>query len=403
MGSNVPLIIECPPLFPFEYIYKIFSRFRISKFECVSVFEGFCQVNIHLTDGVVLQCENLDFDETIPNSFGNLTERFTADELECGTPVLIQEFVQDLTNWFSSECCRCVWILTAEPGVHQIWFDFFHPMDLRFVFFLETDRQRLNASSFFALSDKMWEKDDKTKKVFRGQVICRFLKEKKRPDFEFLQTLVHPNIERVNEICENDDFVFIRTDEYTTHWSNDLPDDDKHHAIDDVLSGLEFLNQHNVFHGSIQENNIAWNGVSWIITDLMGKPRKTINEFRSPHETPNDPKNDLWRFICIMIERFFHFGHGEFDPLHSKTDARLNETLIGQTLAKMQSRKLCDADYQIVRQIFQTFPRADDMVFSEQYFPHVDNVFFHHSTVFEEQFDHVDVQMTADQMVLLEI
>lgn len=410
---------------PFENIYAIFSQFSIVKFEIPCISQRLCHVNIHLSDGTALNYENVEVGEINQhrsldcatscfldcdtpdcdeNDMKSVTERLAECELECGKPVLMPDFVTYLASLFVSYDIQSLWMLSEEPGVHQFWFDHFKSKEFKYIFYLETDRRQLNASSFFVLSSHLLANCDKTKKVFRGQVICRFQKHEKRADFDFLQKLVHQNIERVNEICENEYFVFVQTDEYKETLSNVLPETSKRQIFLDVLSGLEFLNRNNVCHGSIKETNIACNGVCWIVTDLVGNPRnepwKKKNEFRSPYETPNDPKNDLWTLIWIIMKTYFNLDKREFEemgkfkyPFNGEADARLNGTPIGQTLKMLLLGKLCDNDYGTVRQILETISEKDHFDEKE---------FYLEQEWFSEVID-MDVQKIEEQLIHLEI
>jgi hypothetical protein len=148
----------------------------------------------------------------------------------------------------------------------------------------------------------------------------------------------------------------------------------------DFLEGLKYLKKHDIVHGNIHENNMAFEGKHWFIAELI-QPHATKNRastyFRISRNISEEPNyvnekppvcgDDLAQLVLLFIST--HVGNNTMNTQSDDTIIALNNFLCTQSPADPQNparQKLANfltqtqdfenQDYEMIKEIFKTFP-----------------------------------------------
>lgn len=145
----------------------------------------------------------------------------------------------------------------------------------------------------------------------------------KRDDYKTLLTLHHINLEFIHDVYEDDWVLYFISNVFVAKladvWKNIYqPIDSVDKIFLDFYKGLVYLKSKNICHGSIHENNLAFDGELWYIAGLVGADKTGENESfcgtsvitaKSPryffHRKNNSvensvPDDDLWQLIVMF-------------------------------------------------------------------------------------------------------
>ena len=172
------------------------------------------------------------------------------------------------------------------------------------------------------------------KRLYQDDVFRKISRRGTRHDFMKLLELDHPNIETISDIYENKDGEFFFKISKKEKTSEENVSKFKEACLD-VLSGLEHLRDENICHGAINLKSVAWNGICFVITDLVRDDDfhipETSDYFISCIEKKQKkPMFDLLQLAWMVSKSLFNVK--ENDPQNIALFKRMFSTQIGSVL-----------------------------------------------------------------------
>jgi|688.fasta_scaffold03124_14 hypothetical protein len=159
-----------------------------------------------------------------------------------------------------------------------------------------------------------------------------------KKDYDWISTLKHQNLEPIFNLQKNEDFIFFTTPLFVDKLENVWKEKSQFSKYDvskmftDFWNALDFLKSQNICHGTIHENNLAFDGKNWYISGLMSTKKtgesqsgcyvessfKSRRFLCSPNRNdinfvyfPNDyliPSDDMWQLVLMYVITFYGFN-----------------------------------------------------------------------------------------------
>jgi hypothetical protein len=155
-----------------------------------------------------------------------------------------------------------------------------------------------------------------------------------KKDYDWISTLKHQNLEPIFNLQKNENFVFFTTPLFVDKLENVWKEKSQFSKYDvskmftDFWNALYFLKSQNICHGTIHENNLAFDGKNWYISGLMSTEKTgecqsgiyTESSFKSrrflcyPHRNfnfSNDyliPSDDMWQLVLMYVISYYGFN-----------------------------------------------------------------------------------------------
>jgi hypothetical protein len=159
-----------------------------------------------------------------------------------------------------------------------------------------------------------------------------------KKDYDWISTLKHQNLEPIFNLQKNEDFIFFTTPLFVDKLENVWKEKSQFSKYDvskmftDFWNALYFLKSQNICHGTIHENNLAFDGKNWYISGLMSTKKtgesqsgcyvessfKSRRFLCSPNRNdinfvyfPNDyliPSDDMWQLVLMYVITFYGFN-----------------------------------------------------------------------------------------------
>ena len=314
---------------PFDSIYQIFIQLNLVNVR-VDFENGFFLVSVLKPEEQKLV---VHLDKTKSTCVSTCDDQLDQDKC--------QLFIE-LVELFVKNGIQKVWFVeTSFPGIQKLGYikvGFDHPFDPKRWTDVLVDGNILTSGSCFEIGTYFGERQYDWKILFCGKIYCRFSKERQRDDFWRLQSLDHPNIEKIFDICKTDETkIHYQTDKYIQTFTEYLAGNDNTakgllKIFLEILSGIECLRKNDMFHGRIHENNIAWNGTNWLLID-SSKVKQTTDG--------DQPISDLVDIILTFLIASFNLERKKFFtivdiyfryPFNTETDEELMKTDCGRKL-----------------------------------------------------------------------
>jgi hypothetical protein len=258
--------------------------------------------------------------------------------------------------------------------------------------FFEKDSRKLseNWSKYFDPT-KFQGRNDGNRSIARSEFENLVLNRSEiihfKKDYDWISTLKHQNLEPIFNLQKNEDFVFFTTPLFVDKLENVWKEKSQFSKYDvskmftDFWNALYFLKSQNICHGTIHQNNLAFDGKNWYISGLMSTKKtgecqcgiyiqSSFNSRRflcSPkvnENFPNDyliPSDDMWQLVLMYVITFY--GFLPFSDKWWKTTLQISEgnckeisnSENGKYLMEIltSKNKIEDEDYWKILNVFQ--------------------------------------------------
>jgi hypothetical protein len=227
---------------------------------------------------------------------------------------------------------------------------------------------------------------------FESLVLNRIQNVTIKKDYDWISTLKHQNLEPILNLQKNEDFVFFTTPLFVDKLENVWKEKSQFSKYDvskmftDFWNALYFLKSQNICHGTIHENNLAFDGKNWYISGLMSTEKtgesqsgcyvqssfKSRRFLCSPNRNdtnfvyfPNDyliPSDDMWQLVLMYVISYYGFNPF-FEKWNITTTFHISEGKCkeisnsenGKYLMKIltSKNKIEDEDYWKILNVFQ--------------------------------------------------
>jgi hypothetical protein len=213
-----------------------------------------------------------------------------------------------------------------------------------------------------------------------------------KKDYDWISTLKHQNLEPIFNLQKNEDFIFFTTPLFVDNLKNVWKEKSQFSKYDvskmftDFWNALDFLKSQNICHGTIHENNLAFDGKNWYISGLMSTKKtgesqsgcyvessfKSRRFLCSPNRNninfvyfPNDyliPSDDMWQLVLMYVITFYGFNpflnsftdfiqlnirKGKCKEISNSKNAKYLKEII------TSKNKIKDEDYNYILEIFK--------------------------------------------------
>jgi hypothetical protein len=231
---------------------------------------------------------------------------------------------------------------------------------------------------------------------FEGIVLNRIEILDIKDNYVEISKLKHDNLEPIFNFQTTDDFVFFTTPLFScklaTVW------EEKSHTKQDIKEmfydfwkALNFLKSQNISHGTIHENNLAFDGKKWYVSGLLStekigscmsglvnsysyKSRRSslINLNYNDEKFHTIPSDDMWQLVLMYVITYYglnpfndldhcvnttnyYYCHSLIDNIRNGKCKEISKSLNGKYLEEILTSKneLENDDYDKILKIFQ--------------------------------------------------
>jgi hypothetical protein len=173
-----------------------------------------------------------------------------------------------------------------------------------------------------------------TKSEFEGLVLNRIDKFFIKDNYVEIANLNHENLEPILNIQITNDFIYFTTPFFIDKLANVLKEKSQFTKYDvskmfcDFWNVLNFLKSKNISHGTIHENNLAFDGNNWYISGLLSTKKtgecmsgcyvessyKSRRLMKNSNRTFNDsyldiiPSDDMWQLVLMYVITYYGFN-----------------------------------------------------------------------------------------------
>jgi|694.fasta_scaffold02785_25 hypothetical protein len=227
---------------------------------------------------------------------------------------------------------------------------------------------------------------------FDGLVLNKINFNKIKKDFELISNFNHINLEPILNLQKNSDFIFFTTpffiDNLENVWNQKLQfvKYNVSQMFFDFWNGLDFLKSKNICHGSIHENNLAYNGNNWYLSGLLST-KKDDNFVSGCHIKPifqsrrflhfnSDKSNselnlsdDMWQLVLMYV--ITYYGSNPFFSKNYETNyniykgncKEISNSVYGKYLKEIliSFNEIKNNDYYYILEIFKN--NTDNLLF----------------------------------------
>ena len=258
--------------------------------------------------------------------------------------------------------------------------------------FFEKDSRKLseNWSKYFDPT-KFQGRNDGNRSIARSEFENLVLNRSEiihfKKDYDWISTLKHQNLEPIFNLQKNEDFIFFTTPLFVDKLENVWKEKSQFSKYDvskmftDFWNALYFLKSQNICHGTIHENNLAFDGKNWYISGLMStkktgecqsgiyiqssfKSRRFLCSPKVNENFPNDyliPSDDMWQLVLMYV--ITYYGSNPFFSKNYETNyniykgncKEISNSENGKYLMEIltSKNKIEDEDYWKILNVFQ--------------------------------------------------
>jgi hypothetical protein len=165
----------------------------------------------------------------------------------------------------------------------------------------------------------------------KGFVLNKIQKEEIKDNYVEILNLKYENLEKIFNFQINNDLIFFTThlffDKLATVWKkkSQFTKYNVREMFYDFWKALSFLKLQNISHGTIHENNLAFDGKKWYVSGLLS-PKKmgdcmsvnsnqTYKSRRLLKNTNDDdnffdiiPSDDMWQLVLMYVITYYGFN-----------------------------------------------------------------------------------------------
>jgi hypothetical protein len=169
-----------------------------------------------------------------------------------------------------------------------------------------------------------------SKSEYKELVLNRIQNHDLKNNYVEIANLNHKNIEPILNIQITNDFIYFTTpffiDKLENVWKekSQFVKYDVEEMFSDFWNALNFLKIHNISHGTIHENNLAFNGNNWYISGLFSTKKTgecmsgcyVKSSYKSRRFLKNSnidnlrgiPSDDMWQLILMYVITYYGFN-----------------------------------------------------------------------------------------------
>jgi hypothetical protein len=268
-------------------------------------------------------------------------------------------------------------------------------------FLLESKDEKIISKNFRDNFDpkKFKGKNDGNREITRseleGIVLNKIQISNIKDNYVEISKLKHENLEPIFNFQTTDDFVFFTTPLFVcklaTVWEEKLhTKQDIKEMFCDFWKALNFLKSQNISHGTIHENNLAFDGKKWYVSGLISTEKtgecmsriidssyksrrsslinqkiylKNYKKYNYNEKFHTIPSDDMWQLVLMYVITYYGFNpfnnnvsvYTAIDNIRNGKCKEISKSLNGKYLEEILTSKneLENDDYDKILKIFQ--------------------------------------------------